>query len=109
MPKGQHAWYSPEEKMNIIQLYFSSNCTIEKFCGDQNISRSTLYKWLKIYNEANNTSSSLPATSFQNVTPIIKQDVDPIIKSTTMKLKLPNNITLEFESIELHNVLMELK
>ncbi len=106
MPKGQHTWYSPEEKMNIVQLYYSSKVTVGTFCKEQKISRATLYKWLKKYNEA---TATLPTPAFQDITPIIKQDVDAIIKSTTMKLKLPNEIILEFESSELHNVLKELK
>lgn len=57
MPKGQHVWYTPEEKMGIIQKYLSCNNTVEGFCKDNGVSKSTLYKWLKIYTEANSVES----------------------------------------------------
>lgn len=108
MPKVQHCWYSPEQKMEIVQKYLGSSTNVETFCKNEGIAKSTLYKWVKIYNEANSTEA-LPAKAFQDVTPIIKQDVTSIMRTTTMKLTLPNNMILEFESSELHNVLVELK
>ena len=108
MPKEQHCWYSPEQKMEIVQKHLGSSTKVETFCKNEGIAKSTLYKWLKIYNEANSTEV-LPTKAFQDVTPIIKQDVTSIMRTTTMKLTLPNNMILEFESSELHNVLVELK
>lgn len=108
MPKGQHCWYSPEQKMEIVQKYLSSSTKVETFCKKEGIAKSTLYKWVKIYNEANSTEV-LTAKAFQDVTPIIKQDVTSVMRTTTMKLTLPNNMILEFESSELYNVLVELK
>ena len=108
MPKGQHCWYLPEQKMEIVQEYLCSSTKVETFCKNEGIAKSTLYKWVKIYNEANSTEV-LPAKAFQDVTLIIEQDVNFVMRTTSMKLTLPNNMILEFESSELHNVLVELK
>ena len=44
MPKGQHCWYSPEQKMEIVQKYLSSSTKVETFCKKEGIAKSTLYK-----------------------------------------------------------------
>lgn len=38
MPKGQHCWYKPEEKIEIIQKYLESKMTVEKICNTVGIS-----------------------------------------------------------------------
>lgn len=109
MTKRQHRWYKPEEKMEMVQKFLGSELTLTKFCKNQEISKSTLYAWVKIYNESYKTSQKLPLPSFQNVSSIIKQEINQVNISTKIKLTLPNNIIIEFESKELHNVLQELK
>lgn len=52
MPKGQHKWYSADEKMDIIQNYLATNKNAKAFCQETGVCKSTLYKWLKIYDEA---------------------------------------------------------
>lgn len=49
----------------------------------------------------------LTSTSFQNITPVLKQDINT--SSSNINLTLPNGITLEFDSSILHQVIEEFK
>ena len=103
MAQGQHGWYSPEEKMHYVEEYFNSGLSLTKFCDSRDICRSTISTWIRHYNSAN----LLAGNTFQNVTPIIKQE--PVIDNTNIKLTLPNGISLEFDSSILHQVIKEFK
>ena len=103
MAQGQHGWYSPEEKINYIEEYFNSGLSITDYCKNIDLKRSTLATWIRHYNSAN----LLAGNTFQNVTPIIKQE--PVIDNTNIKLTLPNGISLEFDSSILHQVIKEFK
>ena len=103
MAKEQHGWYSPEDKMNYVEEYFNSGLSITKFSEEKNLCKSTLATWIRHYNSAN----LLAGNTFQNVTPIIKQE--PVIDNTNIKLTLPNGISLEFDSSILHQVIKEFK
>ena len=103
MAKDQHGWYSPEDKMNYVEEYFNSGLSITKFSEEKNLCKSTLATWIRHYNSAN----LLAGNTFQNVTPIIKQE--PVIDNTNIKLTLPNGISLEFDSSILHQVIKEFK
>ena len=103
MAQGQHGWYSPEEKMHYVEEYFNSGLSLTKFCDSRNICRSTISTWIRHYNSAN----LLAGNTFQNVTPIIKQE--PVIDNTNIKVTLPNGISLEFDSSILHQVIKEFK
>ena len=107
MAQGQHGWYTPEYKMEVVQKYLSDNYKVEPFCREIGISKSTFYQWLRIYTDSTNNTEALPSTSFQDVTPIIKQE--PIVENTNIKLTLPNGILLEFDSSILHQVIKEFK
>ena len=103
MAKEQHGWYSPEDKINYVEEYFNSGLSITKFSEEKNLCKSTLATWIRHYNSAN----LLAGNTFQNVTPIIKQE--PVIDDTNIKLTLPNGISLEFDSSILHQVIEEFK
>ena len=103
MAKEQHGWYSPEDKINYVEEYFNSGLSITKFSEEKNLCKSTLATWIRHYNSAN----LLAGNTFQNVTPIIKQE--PGIDNTNIKLTLPNGISLEFDSSILHQVIKEFK
>ena len=103
MAKEQHGWYSPEDKINYVEEYFNSGLSITKFSEEKNLCKSTLATWIRHYNSAN----LLAGNTFQNVTPIIKQE--PVIDNTNIKLTLPNGISLEFDSSILHQVIKEFK
>ena len=103
MAKEQHGWYSPEDKINYVEEYFNSGLSITKFSEEKNLCKSTLATWIRHYNSAN----LLAGNTFQNVTPIIKQE--PVIDNTNIKLTLPNGIALEFDSSILHQVIKEFK
>ena len=103
MAKEQHGWYSPEDKINYVEEYFNSGLSITKFSEEKNLCKSTLATWIRHYNSAN----LLTGNTFQNVTPIIKQE--PVIDNTNIKLTLPNGISLEFDSSILHQVIKEFK
>ena len=103
MAQGQHGWYSPEEKSNYIEEYFNSGLSLTDYCKKIDLKRSTLATWIRHYNSAN----LLAGNTFQNVTPIIKQE--PVIDNTNIKLTLPNGISLEFDSSILHQVIKEFK
>lgn len=107
MAQGQHGWYTPEYKMEVVQKYLSDNYKVEPFCREIGISKSTFYQWLRIYTDSTTNDEALPSTSFQDVTPIIKQE--PIVENTNIKLTLPNGILLEFDSSILHQVIKEFK
>ena len=109
MAKNQSSWYSADFKMDVIQKYLSGNSKIDPFCKEMGISKSTFYKWLRIYDSSFESKSSLPATPFQDITPIVKQDVTPAIKASKIKITLPNKMIIEFDSVELKNVMAELK
>jgi len=108
MAKGQSNWYSANFKMEVIQKYLSGNSKIDPFCKEMGISKATFYKWLKTYNQATSTEAVLPTPSFQDITPIVKPNVEPV-KTSKIKITLPNKIIIEFESSELKNVMAELK
>ena len=103
MAQGQHGWYSPEEKINYIEEYFNSGLSLTDYCKNIDLKRSTLATWIRHYNSSN----LLAGNTFQNVTPIIKQE--PVIDNTNIKLTLPNGISLEFDSSILHQVIKEFK
>lgn len=103
MAQGQHGWYSPEEKINYIEEYFNSGLSLTDYCKNIDLKRSTLATWIRHYNSAN----LLAGNTFQNVTPIIKQE--PVTDNTNIKLTLPNGISLEFDSSILHQVIKEFK
>ena len=103
MSQGQHGWYSPEEKINYVEGYLSSNLSLKKYSEANNLSKSTLTTWVRHYNSANEIAS----TSFQNITPVLKQDID--IPSSNIKLTLQSGIMLEFDSSILHQVIKEFK
>ena len=107
MAQGQHRWYTPEYKMEVVQKYLSDNYKVEPFCREIGISKSTFYQWLRIYTESSSNTEVLPTTSFQDVTSIIKQE--PNIQNINIKLTLPSGIILEFDSSILHQVIKEFK
>ena len=43
MAQGQHGWYTPEYKMEVVQKYLSDNYKVEPFCREIGISKSTFY------------------------------------------------------------------
>ena len=90
MAQGQHGWYTPEYKMEVVQKYLSDNYKVEPFCREIGISKSTFYQWLRIYTESSSNTEVLPTTSFQDVTPIIKQE--PNIQNINIKLTLNDGI-----------------
>ena len=108
MAKNQNRWYTPEFKMEVIQNYLGGNYKIDKYCDEIGIAKSTLYAWLRTYNQATSTEAVLPTPSFQDITPIVKQEVNPV-KTSKIKITLPNKIIIEFESSELKKVMAELK
>lgn len=108
MPKEQHKWYSADEKMDIVQNYLATNKNVKTFCQETGVCKSTLYKWLKIYDETKSSTENVITQRFQDVTTIVKKDTK-LQTNSTMRLIISNNMILEFDSIELHNVLMELK
>ena len=108
MPKWQHKWYSADEKMDIIQNYLATNKNAKAFFFLLGVCKSTLYKWLKIYDEAKSSTENVMTSRFQDVTTIVKKDAK-LQTTSTMRLIISNNMILEFDSRELHNVLMELK
>lgn len=103
MAQGQHGWYSPEEKINYIEEYFNSGLSLTDYCKNIDLKRSTLATWIRHYNSAN----LLAGNTFQNITPVLKQDINT--SSSNIKLTLPNGITLEFDSSILHQVIEEFK
>lgn len=103
MAKDQHGWYSPEEKMHYIEEYFNSGLSLTKFCDSRDICRSTISTWIRHYNSAN----LIAKNTFQDVTPIFKQEPQSI--NSSIKLTLPNGISLEFDSSILHLVIGEFK
>ena len=105
MALNQHGWYTSEYKMEVVQKYLSDNYKVEPFCKEIGISKSTFYKWLKIYTQSTSNTDMLTSTSFQNITPVLKQDID--IPSSNIKLTLPNGIALEFDSSILHQIIEE--
>ncbi len=107
MAREQHEWYTSEYKMEVVQKYLSDNYKVEPFCKEIGISKSTFYKWLRIYTQSTSNTDMLTSTSFQNITPVLKQDID--IPSSIIKLTLPNGISIEFDSSILHQVIEEFK
>ena len=107
MAREQHEWYTSEYKMEVVQKYSSDNYKVEPFCKEIGISKSTFYKWLRIYTQSTSNTDMLTSTSFQNITPVLKQDID--IPSSNIKLTLPNGISIEFDSSILHQVIEEFK
>ena len=103
MAANQHGWYSADEKAQYVQGYLSSNLSLKEYSEANNLSKSTLATWVRHYNSANEIAS----TSFQNITPVLKQDID--IPSSNIKLTLPNGISIEFDSSILHQVIEEFK
>ena len=62
--------------MEAIQKYLSDNYKVEPFCKEIGISKSTFYQWLKIYTLSTSNTDMLTSTSFQNITPVLKQDIN---------------------------------
>ena len=96
MAREQHGWYTSEYKMEVVQKYLSDNYKVEPFCKEIGISKSTFYQWLKIYTQSTSNTDVLTSTSFQNITPVLKQDINT--SSSNIKLTLPNGITLELDN-----------
>ena len=107
MAREQHGWYTSEYKMEVVQKYLSDNYKVEPFCKEIGISKSTFYQWLKIYTQSTSNTDVLTSTSFQNITPVLKKDINT--SSSNIKLTLPNGIALEFDSSILHQVIEEFK
>lgn len=103
MATNQHGWYTAEERAHHVQSYLSSNLSLTQYSKENNLHKSTLATWLRLYNSANLMANN----SFQDVTPIIKQE--PIISNTNIKLTLPNGIILEFDYSNFSHVIKELK
>ena len=103
MATNQHGWYIAEEKAHHVQSYLSSNLSLTQYSKENNLHKSTLATWLRLYNSANLMANN----SFQDVTPIIKQE--PVISNTNIKLTLPNGIILEFDYSIFSHVIKELK
>jgi len=103
MATNQHGWYTADEKAHHVQSYLSSNLSLTQYSNENNLHKSTLATWLRLYNSANLMANN----SFQDVTPIIKQE--PIISNTNIKLTLPNGIILEFDYSIFSHVIKELK
>ena len=107
MAREQHGWYTSEYKMEVVQKYLSDNYKVEPFSKEIGISKSTFYQWLKIYTQSTSNTDVLTSTSFQNITPVLKQDINT--SSSNIKLTLPNGIALEFDRSILHQVIEEFK
>ena len=107
MTREHNGCYTSEYKMEVIQKYLSDNYKVEPFCKEIGISKSTFYQWLKIYTQSTSNTDVFTSTSFQNITPVLKQDINT--SSSNIKLTLPNGIALEFDSSILHQVIEEFK
>jgi hypothetical protein len=103
MSREQHIWYNTEEKTYHVDSFFKSGLSLTKYSEENNICRSTLATWIRHYNSANLIANN----TFQDVTPIFKQEPQSI--NSSIKLTLPNGISLEFDSSILHLVIGEFK
>jgi len=88
-------WYTAEEKNRIVQDYLRSGLSLRKYSERNNVKLPTLSAWIRKYNQENQITSN-----FQNVTPILKQDVSEIKEQAVsvpamVKITLPNGITIE--------------
>ena len=49
--KEKNIMRTPEEKMNIINEYYSNNSGYAEICSKYDISKSVLWRWLNNYNQ----------------------------------------------------------
>lgn len=103
MATTQHGWYSADEKAQYVQGYLSSNLSLTKYSKANNLCKSTLATWIRHYNSANIIANN----SFQDITPIIKNEADT--SNSNIKLTLPNGIILEFDYSIFSHIIKELK
>ena len=104
MSLNQHGWYTPEERIQHVERFLTSNLSLTKYSENNNLKRSTLATWVRHYNSANLIANN----TFQNVTTIIKND-SLALPNGNIKLNVPSGISLEFDISLLHQVLEELK
>ena len=100
--QDQHGWYSPE-KMHYVEEYFNSGLSLTKFCDSKDICRTTILTRIRHYNSAN----LIAKNTKQDVTPTLKQG--PKYINSSIKLTLPNGISIEFDSSILHLIIEEFK
>lgn len=73
MPKDNINGIRQMKKMDIIQNYLATNKSAKAFCQETGVCKSTLYKWLKIYDEAKSSTENVMPSRFQDVTTIVKK------------------------------------
>ena len=49
--KEKNVMRTPEEKLNIVNEYYSNNLGYGEICNKYNISRSVLWRWLNNYKQ----------------------------------------------------------
>ena len=87
--------FSDEQKLEILQKYKNYAGTLTGFCKIQQVSKTTLYKWLKNSSEKNNSKfinlKYIPKSSEQNIAvhelAVIAKITSPI-KISTNKLSI---------------------
>ena len=95
--------YSVEERKNYCANWRTSGLCKIRFCKDQHISESALYKWLKLYDKDFAKSD----TKEQDIKFLA---VEPIAlnKLKSVEIKLPNGILLKTEIESVNELVREL-
>lgn len=95
----------PYERKQIVEDYYKSGLSICKFAALNNIAKSTLHDWLRLYScekldlaKENNDQPFYDITNEVTNLPTIEPKTNTIISSTPSLIKLSTNkFTLEFD------------
>ena len=129
MPRGNYYHYSVEEKIDLINEFYESGLSANKFCSMKKMYPTTFGKWIKKYQEslANPTPGFLDVTSKLTVPSTVSSvpaNTPPALLSTGMtsskaeireapdqrnkndiRLKTPNGFELSFDISIIKDVL----
>ena len=81
--------YSPDEMARLVTLFLDSRMSVTAFCEKHGISRYTLYRWVKTYNEKGiNGLLGAPYSNTQKVSPELKTDAE--LRKEILRLRIEN-------------------
>ena len=81
--------YSPEERARLVTLFLDSRMSVTVFCEKHGISRYTLYRWVKIYEEKGiNGLLGAPFSRAQKISPDLKTDAE--LRKEILRLRIEN-------------------
>lgn len=96
---------SIEERKNYCIKWRSSKLSIAKFCKENNISKSGIYKWLKLFPDISQATSN---SKKQDLTFLPIEPIAPAINFMHVEVVLPNGLLLKAEVESLSKLIQEL-